>query len=543
MTEQLPLQKRRHWTCSLRVIAQMLGRPPELVAARWTAVRGPISRLHHRQRGMERKTLINHRGNARAALAWFAKTEDVPRRGAPLGPDWALLWAGIASYRTRSRLSSAMRFWSARGIRPGAVDEKALDACMRYRAETTALSADTAARRAIARAWNSCVGVVEGWPTQGLQEPTCKPVATGPSWELFPVTLRGDVEAWLLGLSRIRKTTSGRRYRPCKPSTINVRRARLIAFARKAIALGIPIASLTSLRALLSPDLVERVLDTYWPASCEVPSVYTIDLAAMLASIARQTPGMEDTSIARLDDMRAELEGHRVGGMTPKNLALIRQVLTPGIWPRVVALPAQLMRDARMCQDQSPVKAAVLAQMACAIAILTVAPIRLGNLAVITLGTHLQRPGGPHAPFWLVFPDHDVKNRVRLEFPFDEEATAVIDEYLHNHLPILRRGSNELRLFPGEQGGHKGAATLSSQITKHIQHTTGLRVTVHQFRHAAAALILHAQPGKYELVRRLLGHKNIQTTINFYIGLETTQAARIFGNIVRGHLDFWPEAV
>ena len=47
-----------------------------------------------------------------------------------------------------------------------------------------------------------------------------------------------------------------------------------------------------------------------------------------------------------------------------------------------------------------------------------------------------------------------------------------------------------------------------------------------------------------DLARRVLGHKNIQTTINFYIGLETTQATRRFGEIVRGLARFsdLPEA-
>jgi len=47
-------------------------------------------------------------------------------------------------------------------------------------------------------------------------------------------------------------------------------------------------------------------------------------------------------------------------------------------------------------------------------------------------------------------------------------------------------------------------------------------MTVHQFRHACAAIYLKHRPGEYEVVRRLLGHRNIQTTINFYCGLETT---------------------
>ena len=30
----------------------------------------------------------------------------------------------------------------------------------------------------------------------------------------------------------------------------------------------------------------------------------------------------------------------------------------------------------------------------------------------------------------LVFPDYDVKNRVNLEFPFDQELTGLIDDYV-----------------------------------------------------------------------------------------------------------------
>ena len=66
---------------------------------------------------------------------------------------------------------------------------------------------------------------------------------------------------------------------------------------------------------------------------------------------------------------------------------------------------------------------------------------------------------------------------------------------------------------------------------------------MHQFRHAAAALILRDHPGNYEYVRRILGHRNIQTTINFYVGLETAQANQEFGQLVRQKMRFDPEAV
>ena len=44
------------------------------------------------------------------------------------------------------------------------------------------------------------------------------------------------------------------------------------------------------------------------------------------------------------------------------------------------------------------------------------------------------------------------------------------------------------------------------------------------------------------LVGRLLGHRNIQTTINFYCGLATTQANEAYGKIIREHVKFDDEA-
>ena len=420
--------------------------------------------------------------------------------------------------------------------------KSALDACMAYRAATTALKADAAARRRIARAWNRCVDVVPGWPSQKLIEPPPKCTLAGPAWEEFPEGLRRDIESYLARLGQVRRTHGGKRLAPCKPSTIKVRKAKLVAFVRKAVSLGVPIDSLASLADLLDPELVERVVDAYWKDSGEEPSIYLIELSSLLLGIARETQCLDETAIARLDDMRAALEEHRPEGLTEKNMAVVRQVLSSDVWSLVVKLPWLLMREADAIRDRAPVKAAGLAQLAVAIAILSVFPVRLGNLGAIRIGENLIRPGGPGTPYWLVFSRYDVKNRIRLETVFDADVTELIDNYIDNHLHVLLRGANEPWLFPGMDGGHKGLATLSSQITKRIQKATGLFITVHQFRHAAAALILRAKPGNYEYVRRILGHRNIQTTINFYVGLETALATKEFGEIVRSQLRFDPEA-
>ena len=121
--------------------------------------------------------------------------------------------------------------------------------------------------------------------------------------------------------------------------------------------------------------------------------------------------------------------------------------------------------------------------------------------------------------YMLVFPDYDVKNGVPLEFEFDEATTSLIDEYIHQHRPQLMRGFNHDWLFPGEAQGPKVAKTLSEQISERLWKELGLEITPHQFRHAAAYIMLKADPGNYELVRRVLGHRSSATTRNFYIGL------------------------
>jgi hypothetical protein len=45
-------------------------------------------------------------------------------------------------------------------------------------------------------------------------------------------------------------------------------------------------------------------------------------------------------------------------------------------------------------------------------------------------------------------------------------------------------------------------------------------------------MILKKRPGEFELVRQILGHRSIATTMRCYVGLETIQASEIFTNMV-----------
>jgi hypothetical protein len=179
------------------------------------------------------------------------------------------------------------------------------------------------------------------------------------------------------GLNKVRRGLSGKRIRPCQPATQRTRRAEFMAVARMAVRLGVPIESLTSLAALLHPDVIERVIEAYWQKNGKEPKIFTIDLGWKLLRIARETGCLDQAAVERLDEIRATLEEYRRSGLTPKNLKLVRQVLTEGVWSEVTSLPNILMRQARSAKDHAPTKAALTAQLAVAIAILTFAPVRL----------------------------------------------------------------------------------------------------------------------------------------------------------------------
>lgn len=530
--------KRTQWRCSIRRIAAWIDRPLENLPARLTALRQPVDRLNAARLGVSQKTLSNHKSSLRAALNHLSGLGLTLARGVELSPEWKSLMDQIEDNWARTRLHALLRYASARELSPGDMSDEVLESFFEHRERTTFHSVTLSLRRTTARAWNACVENVNGFPHRKLTVPELESRLKGREWDAFPESFRNEVEVYLTSLKTPHRSANGRRWKACKPSTIRTRRAEIAAAARKLVTLGKPIETFQSLRDLLEPQASSRLLDAYWAEGGERPRKYVIDLAWKLYSIARQTGCLTEAELSQLDDMRVALEEYRKSGLTEKNLVVVRAVLAGSFWTKVVRLPDRLMEDALKLKATSPVKAAVRAQVAVAIRILTFAPVRIGNLVSISLEANLIRPDGPGGPYWLEFAEYDVKNGTHLKFPFSNEVTEFIDIYVREFRPTLLRKTNTPLLFPGRngKGNAKLTTSLSDQIAKVTQRELGVRLTAHQFRHAAAAVILKHDPGNYEQVRRILGHRNIQTSINFYVGLETIESSKQFGEMIEQHL-------
>lgn len=531
----LDARQKLHWLTSLRRIAEGIGRPPESLPARIVAIRHWISRLSAARMGISSKTLANHKSNAKAALQYFLKIENVPRRGTELSPRWAAIMGAVVEVRPRRLISSLARYCSTHGIEPDAVTPAIINAFFSYRTSSTFMSDSATHRRSLLRCWNDCVDTVPGWPGQRFEVPNLPSGSRGPAWEAFPQGLRDDFDRYLEQLAKPHRSANGKRRRPCKASTIRTRREELVAFARAGVAAGVPIASLASLAAMLAPEVVRPTFEHYLGTGGHRASNYTIDLGWKLLSIAK-TIGAPQPTVEMLDEIRSSLEQERGPKLTPKNLAVIREVLSTDVWVKVTNLPFRLMDDAMRRLNRAPRKAAAIAALASQIAILTRAPIRVGNLMAIRIGTNLIRPGGDKASYHLVFPDYDVKNRVDLNFVLPESVSELIDRFVGTFRRHLAKGNRSDWLFPGDKGRPRGTAGASEAIAESVERHTGLRVTAHQFRHAAAAIILKHDPGNYEFVRRVLGHLNIQTTISSYTALESFNATGRFADIIEKDL-------
>lgn len=217
-------------------------------------------------------------------------------------------------------------------------------------------------------------------------------------------------------------------------------------------------------------------------------------------------------------------------GLTEKNRTLIRQFEDPVLRARLLSLPEALAAQART-RKLSPARRLQRIQVALAIELLLAAPMRLQNLARLQLNRQLQWPTGREGQVLVSLLDHETKNAQPLEYVLGEHTKTLLHEYLDLYRSRAR-ASLDAWLFPRLNGERVPDGALRDGITKAIRRELGVAMTPHQFRHLAAAIMLDAHPGAIGLVRDLLGHRNIKTTVSFYAGMRTRQAGLEYDRIL-----------
>jgi integrase len=164
------------------------------------------------------------------------------------------------------------------------------------------------------------------------------------------------------------------------------------------------------------------------------------------------------------------------------------------------------------------------------ISILTVAPMRAKTWRGSDLVGISFRPG-PGGVRHIVIPPAEVKNGAALSYEVPGVVSDVLEVYLTRCRPLLS-GDPQGIVFPARKGGAKSPAQLAEQIKRAVLQETGIDLNAHAYRHLAAKLYLAANPGDIETVRLLLGHKDRNTTDNFYCVFYQTDALRRYDALI-----------
>jgi integrase len=508
---------------TFRNLAKQLDLDLGKVPATLESYRDLTARFDWRLAGIGLQRWANMRSDIRFAL-FYAGVPDVPRRcRTELTSEWSSL-LGRLSPQSRIALARLARHCSERLIPPDRVNDATADEFRKVVAKESAGRKRDYTHRIALTHWNRAVDNVAGWPQQRLSVPKDRR-----HWALplqgYPASFQVEVNAWLTWLSRDCSTGEGAPPRPLKPRTIASKRHLIRYVAGALVVQGRDPETITGLKDLVEEEACKSALRYLRLRRGAKPvSVYSIALSLkMIAESWLKLDRQHVSAIGRLCD-RLKPPAARI---SDKYAYRLHQLDDEGNLRRLLNFPqAQIDRVERT--DLGRRSDARRVQVAVAVELLLMAPVRIGRLTKIVLSEHLRWPEDePNGVSLLAIPPDGHSAGQQLEFELPPVTTSLLQTYVEDYRPRLAQPSNKW-LFPGRWDGPKNIEGFNKLVQTALKEEIGLDVNSLLFRYIAAKLYLDANPGCYEVVRRLLGHRSLRATMKMYAGLGATAAVRYY---------------
>jgi integrase len=512
---------------AIRTICAVLQRPPQTIPASMGDIDKLLRDVPASSHGRSRKTLANTRSRLKAALLHVSDTPKLPPPGTPLSPAWNALYQRLTDLRLRNGLSRLVRTASARDVEPKDIDDCFLQELLRTVAAVNWGRDTLPYWRRTAALWNEAVASVPGWPQQQLASPPETTEARHLTLDELPASYCQDLESYLVWAQGNDPLADNGPATPLKASTLRLRREQLrLAASALAASLG-GADKVKDLSTLVEPPNARAILNWYLRRAGGKPTAFIRAIATTLLSVARHWARVEDPK--ELRELIRRL-GSAPAGLTAKNADLLRRLDDPAVLAALLELP-QRIRARLRTRRFSPARRLQQVQVALAIDLLLVAPMRLQNLSELRLNRSIQWPTGRGGPVYLVLLREETKNALPLEYAVPERLHPVLHDYLDRYRPQLAEKDGDW-LFLRLDGKRVPDSALRDGITKAVARELGIKLTPHQFRHVAAKIALDAHPGALAMVGDLLGHSNIKTTRHFYAGMRVREAAREYDRLL-----------
>lgn len=524
--ETLPLQRRQDIASACRSLSKTLGMPPDAILAEPRQLRTALKGFTPAMANMSPGRWRNILSLLRHALGHLGLTAVPARFQLRPSADWAGLLAQLDVYGERYVLARFARYCTSTGIAPEQVDDAMLAGYLEDLETQSLVHNPRRAHRDTAVKWNRAAASLPSWPQQRLLVADNRPYYAKP-WDSFPASLQADVEAWLAWLGGA-DPLAERDFRPLRPTSLRTRKGQIHEYLSALVLQGEDPANMLDLAAVVTAAQAGKALRFFWDRAGAKASVHAGQIAGVVLAIARHWAKLPDAELARIKTMGKRIAVHQTS-MTPRNRTRLRALDDPDRQQALLMLPERIRSE--VVRDKVPTQhLAQRLQTAVAIELLTMAPIRIKNLAELRIGVNLLR--GRQGGMTLSLPEAEVKNSVAIEIALPTTTARLVDLYLEKYRPLLGPPGSPW-LFPGRAaGGHKGTGGLREQIERAVALRCGLVFNPHLFRHFAAKLILEANPGAHGQVQRILGQKTIKTALTYYTGLETGAAFNQYDNQV-----------
>jgi integrase len=521
--------RRRELCSAVRSVCRVLNAEPALVAAHPRRLRARLRGVTAAAAGVGQGRWSNIRSLTLKALKRVGIRAMPGRYREPHAPEWEALRSHLPDRRFASGLSRFMSYCTAHGIRAAEVDAAVFKRFQESYENDSILRDAGAMFRDTCKLWNSAVATIPGWPKVIVEVPVRLRRFALPL-DAFPESFGADVERFL-SRGADPDVFSDTYAKPIRAATARTRRRNILVAATALVQSGIPAASVTGLDMLVRRENAKAALRLLLARAGGRTTGYIHQVGTLLKTIAKYFVRADEKTVAELRILCSKLKPAATG-LTEKNRRCLRQFADINKLAALLALPQRLLTQADR-QEGDRRRGAVGVALGLAIGIELVIPIRAQNLTGLRLDRHIHHAG---KRVLLSIPAEETKNENAIDAELPSWLVRLLDAHVKWYRPRLVSTPSPW-LFPGEQGARRSPGGFGAQISSLIVEKTGITMTLHQFRHLAAKLYLDRRPGDYETVRRLLGHKSLETTMRFYRELDTVLAVQRYGELLNQLLD------
>ncbi|MEZ5827108.1 MAG: tyrosine-type recombinase/integrase [Hyphomicrobiales bacterium] len=528
----LKANRRRDLKSAIKRICDMAHVAPAALSIDPVALRSILRTVRPAAHGMTQKTWSNVRSLLGSTLQLAGVADPMGRGLAQQSLAWSSLLHPIRDNKRLSHGLAAFANWCAGAdISPDEVDDETVQRFATWIQTRTLCPNPRDVVRRVPTLWNEASEKIEAWPKTKLTIISFKSPFKRVRWNDLNESFRRDADVYLAmraGPDLFDERPNAPR-RPLAPSTLRQQREHLRLAASVLVEGGVPMSDIASLADLVKPDRFKSILRYYHEQANRQPNAFVICVAKTLIQTAQYHVGVPADAVAQLKVIAAKLPPVPFD-LTAKNKSLARQFESEDLRAKLLFLPEQVMTEVARDLAQERIRY-VEAQVAIAIDINLVMPLRPQNLSSLIWQRHFSEPDGPKGRLLLHIPAQETKSKLQdLVAEIPNDVGKRLRWYRRHILPRLTADMNG-PLFVTKRGHAKTQETLSKQIVQVIRRRLGVHLTPHQTRHLAAIWYLDEHPEDFETPRAFLGHAWSKTT-RVYAGSSTRRASRAYGNFL-----------